>query len=63
MFKKIAAAVFVVGLSVGNAMAAVPADVTTAIEAAKTDGTTVAVAMLVLAAAFLGFHIIRRQMK
>jgi len=50
------------GLAAGSAFAAVPADVTTAIASAQTDGTTVATAMLVMVAAFLGFRIIRRQM-
>lgn len=50
------------GLASGAVFAAVPADVTTAIAAAQTDGTTVATAMLVMVAAFLGFRIIRRQM-
>lgn len=50
------------GLVAGSAFAAVPADVTTAITGAQTDGTTVATAMLVMVAAFLGFRIIRRQM-
>jgi len=50
------------GLVAGSAFAAVPAAVTTAISDASADGVTVATAMLVMVAAFLGFKIIRRQM-
>lgn len=50
------------GLTVmtGNALAAVPAGVTTAIEDAGTDGATVAGAVLVAVVAIYAFKLMRR---
>lgn len=50
------------GLTVmaGNALAAVPAGVTTAIEDAGTDGATVAAAVLVAVVAIYAFKLMRR---
>ena len=63
-FTKARLAVLGAGVAASNVvLAAVPAAVTTAIADAQTDGVTVATAMLVMAAAFLGFAIIRSQMR
>ncbi|HJW26498.1 MAG TPA: major capsid protein [Rhodocyclaceae bacterium] len=48
-------------LLAGKAMAAVPADVTTAMGEAKTDATTVATTVLGIVFALLAFAYMRRQ--
>ena len=60
MFKKIAAGVGSLGLMASSAFAAVPADVTTALEGAKTDGVTVATAVLVAVVAIYAFKLMRK---
>lgn len=52
----------VVGLvaTTGTALAAVPMDVTTALSDAKTDGVTVATAVLVAVVAIFAFKLMRR---
>lgn len=50
------------GLTANQAFAAVPADVTTALEAAKTDGVTVAGVVLVVIIAIAAFKFIRRAL-
>lgn len=52
----------VLGVAAMNAYAAVPADVTTAIDSAKTDALSVGTIMLGVVAALLGIAYIRRQM-
>jgi len=47
-------------LAAGSAMAAVPADVTTALESAKTDGVAVATAVLVAVVAIYAFKLMRK---
>lgn len=47
-------------LAAGNAMAAVPTEVTTALSDAKTDGVTVATAVLVAIVAIFAFKLMRR---
>jgi len=58
--RKIAAGSALVAGSIGSAMAAVPADVTTALEGAKTDGVTVATAVLVAVVAIYAFKLMRK---
>ena len=60
MFKKIAAGVGSLGLMASSAFAAVPTDVTTALEGAKTDGVTVATAVLVAVVAIYAFKLMRK---
>lgn len=50
-------------LAAGSAIAAVPADVTTAITTAGTDMGTVAAAVFVAIIALLGFKLMRRAAK
>jgi len=47
----------------GAVLAAVPADVTTAIETAETDGVAVATAVLVAIVALFGFRLMRRALR
>lgn len=47
-------------LAAGNAMAEVPTEVSTALAAAKTDGVTVASAVLVAIVAIFAFKLMRR---
>lgn len=47
-------------VAAGNAMAAVPGDVTTALGDAKTDGVTVATAVLVAVVAIYAFKLMRK---
>jgi len=49
-------------LSAGQVFAAVPADVTTALETAKTDGVTVAGVVLVVIIAIASFKFIRKAL-
>lgn len=58
--RKIAAGSALVIGSIGSAMAAVPADVTTALTDAKTDGVTVATAVLVAVVAIYAFKLMRK---
>lgn len=60
MFKKIAAGTSALVLSAGSAFAAVPADVTTALSDAKTDGIVVATAVLVAIVAIYAFKLMRK---
>jgi len=64
MFKstkqKLAALAAMSTLAAGNAMAAVPAEVTSALGDAKTDGVTVASAVLVAIVAIFAFKLMRR---
>lgn len=60
MFKKIAAGVGSLGLMASSAFAAVPTDVTTALDGAKTDGVTVATAVLVAVVAIYAFKLMRK---
>ena len=66
MFKgkkqKLQALAALAGVVAGNAMAAVPAEVTTALGDAKTDGVTVASAVLVAIVAIFAFKLMRRAM-
>lgn len=52
----------VLALGAGQAMAAVPAAVTTALEDAKTDGVTVAGVVLVVIIAIAAFKFIRKAL-
>ncbi|MCQ8130468.1 major capsid protein [Methylomonas rivi] len=58
--KKIAAGVALVSASVGSAMAAVPADVTTALGDAKTDAAAVAGLFLIAIIAIAAFKLMQR---
>jgi hypothetical protein len=64
MFKstkqKLAALAALSMLAAGNAMATVPTEVTTALTDAKTDGVTVASAVLVAIVAIFAFKLMRR---
>jgi hypothetical protein len=60
MFKKIAAAGSIVTLSIGSALAEVPAGVTTALSDAKSDGVLVATAVLVAVVAIYAFKLMRK---
>ncbi|WP_265919175.1 major capsid protein [Cupriavidus nantongensis] len=64
MFKgkkqKLQALAALAGVAAGNAMAAVPTEVTTALGDAKTDGVTVATAVLVAIVAIFAFKLMRR---
>jgi len=64
MFKstkqKLAALAAMSTLAAGNAMAAVPTEVSTALNDAKTDGVTVASAVLVAIVAIFAFKLMRR---
>lgn len=57
---KIASGLALVGAGITNAIAAVPVDVTTALSDAKTDGVTVATAVLVAVVAIFAFKLMRR---
>ena len=59
---RVAAGVSVLALGVGQAMAAVPAAVTTALEDAKTDGVTIAGVVLVLIISIAAFKFIRKAL-
>jgi hypothetical protein len=59
---RVAAGVSVLALGVGQAMAAVPAAVTSALEDAKTDGVTVAGVVLVVIIAIAAFKLIRKAL-
>lgn len=58
--QKFVAGVSVAAASVGSAMAAVPADVTTALTDAKADGIIVATAVLVAVVAIYAFKLMRK---
>lgn len=60
MFKKIVAGVALVPVMAGSAFAAVPTEVTTALSDAKTDGLTIAGAVLVAIIALYAFKLMRR---
>lgn len=60
MFKKIAAVGTSLAVMSGQALAAVPADVTTALTDAKADGVTVATAVLIAVVAIFAFKLMRR---
>lgn len=60
MLKKIAAGVGSLSIVAGNAMAAVPADVTTALTDMKTDGVAVATLVVVAALVVYGIKFLRR---
>ena len=60
MFKKIISAVAFASVSIGSAMAAVPADVTTALTDMKTDGVTVATLVVVAGLVVFGIKFLRR---
>lgn len=60
MFKKIAAVGSVLALSAGQAMAAVPAAVTTSLTDAQADGVAVATAVLVAIVAIYAFKLMRK---
>lgn len=59
-FKRVGVAAASTGLLVGNAMAAVPADVTTALADMKADGLTVAGAVLVAIIVIAAVKFIKR---
>lgn len=59
---RVAAGVSVVALSVGQAIAAVPAGVTAALDDAKADGVTVAGVVLVAIIAIAAFKFVRRAL-
>ncbi|WAR42980.1 major capsid protein [Methylomonas rapida] len=58
--KKIAAGTALVSASIGSAFAAVPADVSTALEDAKTDASTVAGLFLIAIIAIAAFKLMQR---
>lgn len=58
--KKIAAGSALIGTGINSALAAVPAEVTTALTAAKDDGIVVASAVLVAVVAIFAFKLMRR---
>lgn len=60
MKQKLAALAAMATVAAGNAMAAVPAEVSTALGDAKTDGVTVASAVLVAIVAIFAFKLMRR---
>lgn len=51
------------GLVAGNVMAAVPAEVTTSLEAAKTDGVTIATAVFVAIVVLFAFGLMRKALR
>ncbi len=57
---KLGAAGALASLAISNAMAAVPADVTTALGDAKTDGVSVATLVLVAVIAIFAFKFMRK---
>lgn len=67
MFKKVGAFVTaasaVVLVPIGSAMAAVPADVTTALTDAKSDATTVAGTVIAIIVAIAAFSYMRRALR
>lgn len=60
MLKKIAAGVGSLSIIAGNAMAAVPTEVNTALTDMKTDGVTVATLVVVAALVVYGIKFLRR---
>lgn len=60
MFKKIAAVSTGLVLSIGSALAAVPADVTTALTDMKADALTVGAAFVVAVIALKALHLMKR---
>jgi len=60
MFKKSLGVVSGLGLTIGSAFAAVPADVTTAMADMKADSLTVGAAFLVAVIAIKALHLMKR---
>lgn len=58
--RNLAALAALMTIAAGNAMAAVPTEVSTALGDAKTDGVTVATAVLVAIVAIFAFKLMRR---
>ena len=62
MWKKVGAGVAGLGLAAGHAFAALPAEVTTALQAAKTDGVEAAGLVLVAIIGIYAIKLIRRAL-
>lgn len=67
MFAKVKAvliaALGLLSLSATNVMAAVPAEVTTSLDAAKTDGVTIATAVFVAIVVLFAFGLMRKALR
>lgn len=60
VIKKLGAGVTLLAASAGSAMAAVPADVTTALGTAKDDVGVIALGVLLVFVAIFGFKVLKR---